>query len=269
MIIAQITDCHVAPPGVLVGRVDTASTLRRVVDHVNAMVPLPEVVLVTGDLANDGLQVEYDRIGEILAGLTMPLFAIPGNHDDRTRLRGLFPHMLPSGGPNDPIDYVVEGFEVRMVGLDTSSPGHHGGVLEPDQLVWLDEVLGAEPDRPTIVFQHHPPFVTGVDWMDADGFPGAPELADVLIRHQHVEAVVCGHMHKAIHRRFGGTVASCWPSTGVQLGLSLNAKRLVLVPESPAVAVHRWTAADGLCSHLSQVDSVAWRPKVWTEYVDV
>jgi hypothetical protein len=104
--------------------------------------------------------------------------------------------------------------------------------------------------------------------MDADGFPGAPELADVLVGHRHVEAVVCGHMHQAIHRRFGGTVASCSPSTGVQSGHLMNAKRLVLVPESPAVAVHRWTATNGLTSHLSQVDSVPWRPKVWTEYLD-
>lgn len=99
------------------------------------------------------------------------------------------------------IDYVIDDFEVRLVGLDTSSPGLHGGVLEPQQLAWLDGVLAAEPDRPTIVFQHHPPFVTGVDWMDADGFPGAPELADVLVGHRHVEAVVCGHMHQAIRRR--------------------------------------------------------------------
>lgn len=127
MIIAQITDCHVAPPGALVGRVDTSSTLRRTVDHLNTMVPLPDVVLVTGDLANDGFQVEYDRIGEILAGLTMPMFVVPGNHDDRTRLRALFPNTLPPGGPDDPIDYVIDEFEVRLVGLDTSSPGLHGG----------------------------------------------------------------------------------------------------------------------------------------------
>lgn len=102
MIIAQITDCHVAPPGALVGRVDTSSTLRRTVEHLNTMVPLPDVVLVTGDLANDGLQVEYDRIGEILAGLNMPMFVVPGNHDDRTRLRALFPDTLRPAVPTIP-----------------------------------------------------------------------------------------------------------------------------------------------------------------------
>jgi 3',5'-cyclic-AMP phosphodiesterase len=270
VLVVQLTDSHIAPPGALIGgRVDTATTLRSVVGHINALRPKPDVVLATGDLTNDGQAVEYARLAEILSALTIPVFAIPGNHDDRSKLRALFPKAIPPGGADDPIDYVVNGFPLRLIGLDTTTPGHHGGTLRPSQLDWLNEQLRAAPTKPTLIFQHHPPFITGIGWMDEEPFVGMNEYASVLSRHTNVEAVVCGHLHRAIHRRFGGTVASCWPSTGVQLALALNGERHLLVPEAPAVAVHRWTETDGLVSHVSHVGlGQPWVPKNWIEYRD-
>jgi 3',5'-cyclic-AMP phosphodiesterase len=239
------------------------------VQHINALRPLPDVVLATGDLANDGLPVEYERVVEILVDLEVPIFLVPGNHDDRSSLRSLFPSAVPAGAPSDPIDYVVDRFPLRLIGLDTSVPGRQHGTLRPAQLAWLDEKLAEQPDRPTLIFQHHPPFVTGIDWMDADPFVGASEYATTLRRHANVEAVVCGHLHRAIHRRFAGTVASCWPSTGAQLALALNGERYFLAAEDPAVAIHRWDQTHGLTSHISHIGHEApWLPKAWTEYPD-
>jgi 3',5'-cyclic-AMP phosphodiesterase len=270
VLVIQITDCHVAPEGALIGgRVDTAATLRSVVAHINALRPLPDVVLATGDLTNDGQQVEYERLVEILSELTIPVFAIPGNHDDRRKLRAFFPEVIPPGDPNDTVDYVIDDFPLRLIALDTMTPGRHGGTLKPTQLTWLHRQLRSAPDKPTLIFQHHPPFVTGIDWMDADPFLGASEYAEVLSGFTNVEAVVCGHLHRAIHRRFGGTVVSSWPSTGVQLALALDGERYLLAPEPPAIALHRWTEADGLTSHISHVGiGDPWVPKDWIGYPD-
>jgi 3',5'-cyclic-AMP phosphodiesterase len=266
----QLTDCHIAPPGALIGgRVDTAATLRSVVEHINALRPRPDIVLATGDLTNDGQAIEYERLAEILAALTIPVFAIPGNHDDRSQLRALYPNIIPPGDADDTIDYVIEHLPLRLIGLDTTTPGYHGGTLTSTQLDWLDEQLRLAPTKPTLIFQHHPPFVTGIGWMDEDPFIGINEYAAVLSRYSNVEAVVCGHLHRAIHRRFGGTVASCWPSTGVQLGLALDGERYLLAPEAPAVALHRWTETDGLVSHVSHVGlGQPWVPRNWIEYRD-
>jgi 3',5'-cyclic-AMP phosphodiesterase len=268
VLVVQLTDCHIAPPGVLIGgRVDTAATLPSVVEHINTLRPRPDVVLATGDLTNEGQPIEYERLGEILSALTIPVFAIPGNHDDRKRLRSLFPNIIPSGDGDEPIDYVIDDFALRLIGLDTTTPGHHGGTLTSTQLEWLDEQLRSSPIRPTLIFQHHPPFNTGIRWMDEEPFVGIDEYADVLSHHSHVEAVVCGHLHRAIHRRFGGTVASCWPSTGVQLALALDGERYLLAPEAPAVALHRWNETDGLVSHVSHVGlGQPWVPENWIEY---
>ena len=55
MLIAQISDLHFLPKGVLAfGRVDVASCLERAIDHLNTLRPRPDAVLITGDLTNDG-----------------------------------------------------------------------------------------------------------------------------------------------------------------------------------------------------------------------
>lgn len=254
MLVAQITDFHVKGPGrLLAGRVDTAAGLASAVAHLNVMVPRPEVVLATGDLVNDGTRDQYDQLVEILGALEIELLPIPGNHDDRTGLRAAFSDVVPDGDPDDPVDYVVDRGPLRLVGLDTTVPGEHPGLLERDQLAWLDAVLCEAPDRPTVVFQHHPPFLTGIDWMDASGLAGREREADLLSRHPQVRAVLCGHIHRPIQCRVGAAVASTWPSTGAQVALALDGTPFGYVDEPPAVALHRWTDADGLVSHLCYV----------------
>lgn len=263
MLIAQITDCHIVANGeLLAGRVDTAAALRRAIDHLSRMTPRPDVVLATGDLVNDARPEEYDQLVEILDGLgEIPLVVIPGNHDDRDEMRRRFPGLPGPEEHDGRLDRIVEGYPVRIVALDTTEPGEHGGRIRPDQMGWLDAVLAAEPDRPTLIAQHHPPFTTGIDWMDEVGLEGAELEAQVLARHHHVVGVVAGHVHRLVMTPFGGTVASCWPSTGAQVALRLDGARYRYTDEPAAVAVHRWTPDDGLASHLSPVvDAATWLP---------
>jgi Icc protein len=261
MLIAQITDCHIVEPGALMAdRIDPTVGLSAAIELINRLDPLPDLVLATGDLVNDGAPAQYDQLMSLLAALSVPLLAIPGNHDVRSHMRRCFTS-LPSGGSDEPIDYVVDEYAVRLIGLDTSIPGRNDGRVTADQMQWLDHQLSAEPERPTVIFQHHPPFRSGIPWMDRDsGFGGAELEANVLSRHSHVEAVVCGHLHRAIHRRFGGTVASSWPSTAVQLSLDLRDGAPSYTDEPAAIALHEYV--DGsLNSHVVPVAPAdRWTP---------
>jgi Icc protein len=261
MLIAQITDCHIVEPGSLVAdRIDPSVGLLAAIELINGLDPLPDLVLATGDLVNDGARAQYDQLMVLLAALSVPVLAIPGNHDVRTELRERFPS-LPSGGADDPVDYVVDEHPVRLIGLDTTIPGRNDGQVTAVQMHWLDDQLSAEPERPTVIFQHHPPFRSGIPWMDRDnGFAGSELEADVLRRHSQVEAVVCGHLHRAVHRRFGGTVASSWPSTAVQLSLDLGDGSPRYSDEPSAIALHEYR--DGsLNSHVVPVVTAdRWTP---------
>lgn len=251
MLIAQITDCHVVAPGELVAdRVDSAASLEQAVRHIEALASPPDLVVATGDLVNDARPDQYDRFQEIVADLTAPLVPVPGNHDDRDELRSRFPEVLPVGGPNDPIDHVLDLGALRLVFLDTLVRGRVGGAIDDQQLAWLDAVLVDAPHRPTIVFQHHPPFVTGIGFMDRDAFVGGDAYAEVLARHPQVELVSCGHLHRSIVNRFGGTVACTWPSTCVTLDLGLGDAPIRYTDEPNGYALHRWDPDLGVRSHL-------------------
>src|SRR5215831_14302117 len=113
MLIAQITDTHISTPG---SRNDThfrtAEHLERAVRHVNGLAPRPDVLLATGDLVERGQIDEYGRLRELLQPLHMPVYLIPGNHDDRENLRRVFDthRYLPRDGSF--LQYVVDDWPV-------------------------------------------------------------------------------------------------------------------------------------------------------------
>src|SRR5207244_13210507 len=123
--------------------------------------PSPDAIVSTGDLVESGEPEEYEHLRALLAPLRMPVFAIPGNHDAREPMRQAFggDGYLPAQGF---LNYVIEDYPLRIIGLDTLIPGEGGGVLCPDRLRWLDEILARATERPTLVMMHHPPFVTGI-----------------------------------------------------------------------------------------------------------
>lgn len=83
--------------------------------------------------------------------------------------------------------------------------------------------LEAAPDTPTVVAMHHPPFTTGIRHMDDMGLrEGADELEALIRQHPQVERILCGHLHRPITRRFGGTVAMTAPSPAHQITLDLT-----------------------------------------------
>jgi len=122
MLIAQISDMHVKPPGeMLYKRIDTAGFLERAVAHILALYPQPDVVLATGDLVDGGKAEEYTLLRRLLAPLPMPVYLIPGNHDARDAMREVFPDhaYLPKSGF---LQYTVEDLPVRLIALDTLVP---------------------------------------------------------------------------------------------------------------------------------------------------
>ena len=78
MIVIQLSDPHIVAPGeLLYGRVDTAEFLARSVAEINRLDPLPDVVVMTGDLVDHGNPAEYEHLRRLLAPLAMPISSFP------------------------------------------------------------------------------------------------------------------------------------------------------------------------------------------------
>lgn len=250
---AQITDTHVvAEGGLLFGRVDTGLHLEQAIQHLNRLGP--DFVLLTGDLVDDGSPAAYANLKRLLAALRAPYAVIPGNHDDRANLQAAFPE-LPGCRPEDRfVQFALDDFPLRLIGLDTVVPGEAGGTLCAERLDWLARRLAEAPGRPTLVAMHHPPFATGIAGMDAVNCANADALAALLVHHPQVERIVCGHVHRPIAVRWAGTLVTIAPSTTLQVALDLAAAAPVAWRmEPPACQLHCWSAAAGLVTHTSYV----------------
>lgn len=233
----------------LLGGIDTTAYLRDAVTHVNRMAPTPDLVLLSGDLVNDGEPEQYEHLAELLAPLSAPLHLMPGNHDHTENLRAAFPDLVHDR--HGLADGVIEG-PLRIITLDSSRFPAPGGTLDASQLAWLDERLREAPTAPTVVALHHPPFATGIKHMDAMSLSAeaATGLAEVIARHPHVERVLCGHLHRLIIRRFAGSLAMTSPGTAHSLQLDFTDGPPAWNYEPPALLVHRWDPHDGLVTHL-------------------
>lgn len=253
MLIAQISDTHVKLPGRLAyRRVDTAAMLARCVEAVARLDPAPDLLLLTGDLVDLGLAEEYAHLRRLLAPLAMPLLAIPGNHDEREAMRAAFAAdgYLPAAGF---LQFAVDGYPLRIIGLDTLKPGEGGGELCAERLAWLDATLASRPEAPTLVLMHHPPFLTGIGHMDAIGLAGCEDFAAIAARHPQIELILCGHLHRSIHARVGGRPTLTCPSPAHQVALDLRAEApSCFRMEPPGFMLHRWEAGN-LVSHVAAI----------------
>ncbi len=226
--LAQLTDLHVQVPG---GRndlgYDSNAALQVAVERVVGLAPPPDVVVLTGDLTDHGTPAEFEHLLELLGPLEMPVLPVAGNHDERLGLSDAFPG-VDREGPAPFWQWTYDFEEVRLIGIDTTIEGRHDGELCSTRLDWLDAELATAPDRPTIICMHHPPFRTGIWWMDAGGLrSGADELRTVVDRHPQVRRVLCGHHHRSIITSWGSTIVSVAPSTSHHIHYDL-------IPESPA-----------------------------------
>jgi 3',5'-cyclic-AMP phosphodiesterase len=242
MLIAQISDPHIKVPGKLAyGKVDTATMLRRCVDDLVSRTPQPDVVVLTGDTVDLGREQEYAHLRALLAPLEAPLVVIPGNHDDRAELRAAFSDhaYLPKKGF---LHFAIDTYPVRLVGLDTVVPWEGRGELCNERLDWLARTLAQQPDRPTVILMHHPPFLTGIDHMDAVGLSGSEEFAQIVRGHPQVELILCGHLHRNIQARVGARAAMTCPSPAHQVTLDLRPDApSTFSMEPPGYLLHQWT----------------------------
>ncbi|HHI81730.1 MAG TPA: phosphodiesterase [Rhizobiales bacterium] len=255
MLVAQISDTHITVAGKKAyGVAPVDDMLARAVAHINRLEPAADVVLLSGDVTYSARPEEAREAARLLGALNCPYYVIPGNHDDRDVLWSVFGGAACPSREQGFIHYTVDDYPVRLIGLDSTSPGAPGGAFCPARAAWLEARLKEAADQPTLLFMHHPPVKFGVLETDEDGFSGADRLGDIIAQHRNIKALACGHIHLPAHALWRGTAVSTAPSTGMQLALDLTMKRnSEFLLEDPGYQLHYWSGAGELVTHTVYV----------------
>jgi len=260
-LLAQLTDTHIVAPG-YDGElyVDNTDRLRLAVDRLMAETVPPDAVVVTGDLTDLGTVEEMAIVSELLSPLTMPVLVIGGNHDLRPSVRAIFEMPWVA---DDNMSWVINTGPITIVGLDTVAINQvddggevqHGGQFDDARARWLDNTLATTSDRPTAIVMHHPPFATGIGWMDETGLDDRRRFAEIVGAHPHVNRIFCGHLHRPITTTIAGVACSTGVSTvhQVELNLAPDARPQV-VCDPPGYQLHLFNGTSWV-SHTRHFDT--------------
>lgn len=253
MLIGQLSDIHIgfdrkADPE------DNLVRLRAALARIAAAPQRPDLLLLTGDLTEFGDATSYATLTATLAPLGIPCWPIPGNHDLREPLVAAFPQVALADGF---LHYAIALDGLRILMLDTFEPGRHGGAFCPARAQWLSAQLAAHPDTPTLIAMHHPPFATGIAWMDPDpDEPWLARFAAAIAGHPQIVAITCGHVHRSAATHYRGHTAIICPSTAAAVAIDFAPidpahpdNRVLITDEPSGFALHQWNGTQ-LTSHI-------------------
>jgi 3',5'-cyclic-AMP phosphodiesterase len=195
---AFLSDLHLAADASTVFRdVNMANHFKTVSAELLALPQSPAGVFITGDCAyNRGEPGDYTRFKELLQPLReaqFPIHLALGNHDHRDHFWAAFPGEKPASPAVANRQFAL--FKTDLVNwliLDSldktqSTPG----VLGPDQLRWLADILDANPNKPAVILVHHNPGLDGGNM----GLKDTPEFLEVIRPRKQVKAYIFGHTH--------------------------------------------------------------------------
>ncbi len=207
MLVAQISDTHVIAPGGP-GRfcAEKLIALEKCVEAINSLDTLPDVVIHTGDLSDNGSSEELLLTKKYLDKLVVPYYVTPGNKDCADKLIEVFTEQLSDVVMGGPITYLVDDLPIKLASLDTTTSFDNRGFLDFKKIAAIDRVLLKNQNEPVILFSHHPPFNLSLDnsphfeFVNKNSIKLFNELVD---RHAQIVALFCGHFHRPIRKSMG------------------------------------------------------------------
>lgn len=204
--VLQLTDLHIfEDAGRTMLPIDTKQSFQLVLAKALEHADDWDLVVLSGDLADLGEEQSYVWLAAQLKNLSIPAVVLPGNHDDR-ELMGKYFDCATS----------LQLGAWQLCLLDSCVPPSTKGQLGDDQVAALHATLRNHPERPHLVFLHHPPVLLGSSWMDGMGLSNAAVLWDCMKHVDTPTTLVAGHAHQNFDVYHNGVRVLVTPSTCTQ-----------------------------------------------------
>ncbi|WP_342323545.1 3',5'-cyclic-AMP phosphodiesterase [Kosakonia sp. BYX6] len=210
--VLQITDSHLFAEKheTLLG-VNTWESYQAVLEAIQSQQRACDLIVATGDLAQDHTAAAYQLFAEGIASFDAPCVWLPGNHDFQP---AMYSALQDAGISSAKRVFVGEHWQILL--LDSQVFGVPHGELSEFQLDWLEKKLSDSPQRHTLLLLHHHPLPSGCGWLDQHSLRNAAELDNVLQRFPLVRNLLCGHIHQELDLDWNGRRLLATPSTCVQ-----------------------------------------------------
>jgi 3',5'-cyclic AMP phosphodiesterase CpdA len=176
--------------------------LRTAISEINAVEP--DLVVVAGDVTDDGYPDQYPLARQELGALACPnVVLVPGNHDARNVGYLLFEDTFGARDSRSRLE--LGGLEVALLAVDSSKPDLDEGEIGREHYGWIQEGFAGEADLRIFVCHHHLMPIPGTGRERNQVLDAGDVLA--LLRQCQVDLVLSGHRH----------VPYVWPVAGMLL----------------------------------------------------
>lgn len=169
-----------------------------------------DFILVTGDISQTGTKESYALFQSILAEFKIPVYCLPGNHDDANLIQSLY--------PDSPVEHVsfIQLKRTILILINTAVLNEEFGFVKPEHLSEISNYLDQNPSKSAIVAMHHPVISTNTPWMDKITVQNAELVYKYFQQQENIKLVLNGHAHMDIKTKTSGTTFISTPSTCYQ-----------------------------------------------------
>jgi Icc protein len=209
--ILQISDLHVLPHSndKLLG-VATEYYFKQALQHAFEQYPQFDLILVSGDLAQDPCLASYQRIYETFSACQIKTVCLPGNHDDWRLMRQVLNKEYLS------CEKQVLWDDWQLINLNSQKLTDPGGFLQQAELDFLINCLVNEPKRHAMIAVHHNCTPSYSAWLDTMIISNAPDFFAILKDYPQVKVITTGHIHQLLDVQEQGIRVLGVPSTCFQ-----------------------------------------------------
>jgi Icc protein len=210
--VVQITDTHLSANAnkTLLG-VNLQTSFNAVIDLIRQHeMNKVDLILVSGDLSHDGSVDSYQNLANALSSFHVPVYVVPGNHDDMATMLHTFPYQNVSKDRH----IILKDWQIIL--LNSQVPGQVHGELSHQQLDFLIRSLELHPERRAIIVFHHQPVPMGCEWLDKIGLLNADEFWEVVSQYSNVNTILFGHVHMESENKVNNMMCYSSPSTCIQ-----------------------------------------------------
>jgi Icc protein len=213
--VVQLTDLHLqTDPATLYKGINADDHLQQCLAWIMALKPLPDLLLLTGDLSHQGSQSAYQRLHGMLQETGIAHLWLAGNHDNKAVMESIY------GAPVGPLRQQLLGdWQLLLLDSNYQSDDRGGGSISVVDLQQLQYRLQQLAIQPTLVVLHHNPVPVQSHWQDEIMLVNGTDLVRLLQPHQQVKAVICGHVHQVLDRVVYGRRFLAAPATSVQFSV--------------------------------------------------
>lgn len=253
MKIIQLSDLHLTTPGRMLHGRDPLQHFQAAIADINTHQRDAALVVISGDLSDDGSAASYAALADTLATLQVPWRVTLGNHDDRAAFLRVFPALSDEHGF---IQNVTNLGDHCVILLDSLQSGDVAGNLCSTRLQWLEDQLRRAQNNAVLLFLHHPPMPIGLPSLDEVRL--APDAADALhqccLRYGNVRHIAAGHVHRPASGNWRGITFTTVRGTNHQSALRF-VPGFDISQETPQYAIF-WVTAQGHTVHFNDVPAL-------------